>query len=130
MMGLCLNLTSSVLYMANYNLVVPSIRSFLAHVGGDAAASGVVIGCCDLAALCATFGASTGRCRVFWEKHVSRAMACCVPFAVAMQVIANGPIQTSEGHFSSAPHAASPVIWRTVMHTTHVWRGPYILLDC
>lgn len=59
MTGLLFNLGSSVLYIANYNLVVPSIRSFLAHVGGDAAASGIAIGCCDVGALCATTGEST-----------------------------------------------------------------------
>ena len=61
MSGLIINLTNSVLYMANYNLIVPSIRSFMEHVGGDAAASGLALGCCDLGALCASIGES------FWD---------------------------------------------------------------
>ena len=57
-MGLLLNCANSALYMANYNLVVPSVRSFLTHLGASAAAAGLVIGCCDLASMPSTVGAA------------------------------------------------------------------------
>ena len=58
-MGLLLNCANSALYMANYNLVVPSVRSFLTHLGANAAAAGLVIGCCDLASMPSTVGMDT-----------------------------------------------------------------------
>lgn len=39
--------------MANYNLLVPSVRTFLTHIGALPTAAGFVIGCCDLASMCA-----------------------------------------------------------------------------
>ena len=61
-MGLALNCANSALYMANYNLVVPSIRSFLLHIGAHSALAGLVIGCCDLASMPSTVGELRCRC--------------------------------------------------------------------
>lgn len=40
--------------MSNYNLLVPSVRTFLTHIGALPTAAGFVIGCCDLASMCAS----------------------------------------------------------------------------
>lgn len=66
-MGLLLNCANSALYMANYNLVVPSIRSFLLHVGSHTAFAGLVIGCCDLASMPSTVGAPLLSCALDWS---------------------------------------------------------------
>lgn len=55
-LGLALNCVNSCLYMANYNLVVPSVKATCRHIGAPIAAVGMIIGCCDLASMPATVG--------------------------------------------------------------------------
>lgn len=49
--------------MSNYNLLVPSVRSFLFHIGALPTAAGLVIGCCDLASMPSTVGETPDRQR-------------------------------------------------------------------
>lgn len=57
-LGISINCLNSALYMSNYNLLVPSVRSFLTHIGALPTAAGFVIGCCDLASMPSTVGYS------------------------------------------------------------------------
>lgn len=58
LLGISINCLNSALYMSNYNLLVPSVRSFLNHIGALPTAAGIVIGCCDLASMPSTVGYS------------------------------------------------------------------------
>ena len=55
-LGLYLNCASAGLYMANYQLVIPTVSRFLQHMGVDQSAAGLVIGCCDIASIPVTVG--------------------------------------------------------------------------
>lgn len=55
-LGLYLNCASAGLYMANYQLVIPTVSRFLQHMGVDQSAAGLVIGCCDIASIPGTVG--------------------------------------------------------------------------
>ena len=55
-LGLYLNCASAGLYMANYQLVIPTVSRFLHHMGVDQSAAGLVIGCCDIASIPVTVG--------------------------------------------------------------------------
>ena len=55
-LGLYLNCASAGLYMANYQLVIPTVSRFLQHMGADLSAAGLVIGCCDIASIPVTVG--------------------------------------------------------------------------
>ena len=50
-LGLALNLVNVFLYMMNYNLVIPLLEDFCAHLGVKSSVSGAVIGCADIMAI-------------------------------------------------------------------------------
>ena len=80
--GLLLACANSALFMAKYILVIPTMHSFLTHVGAPAAAAGIVIGCCDLAAIPSTVGVGHAGtlCKVR-AAHLCRFFAgCCRSF--------------------------------------------------
>lgn len=54
--GLLLNCINSGLYMANYNLVIPTITRLCAHLNVSNSVVGLVIGCCDVATIPGTIG--------------------------------------------------------------------------
>eukprot|EP00884_Botryococcus_braunii_P019635 jgi/Botrbrau1/6355/Bobra.0098s0014.1 len=56
--GLWLNCINSGLYMANYNLVIPTLSALCNHIGVDPAMVGLVIGCCDVTTVLGTMGYS------------------------------------------------------------------------
>lgn len=56
--GLYLNCINSGLYMANYNVVIPTITSLCAHIGVSKSFAGYIIGGCDVATVFSTLGES------------------------------------------------------------------------
>ena len=89
-LGLYLNCASAGLYMANYQLVIPTVSRFLQHMGVDQSAAGLVIGCCDIAsipvtvgvypscrfiAVCYTVYRGSNRVILYWM-HTDREAAC------------------------------------------------------
>ena len=54
--GLYLNCINSGLYMANYNVVIPTITQLCNHIPVSTAYSGLVIGTCDIATVVSTIG--------------------------------------------------------------------------
>ena len=54
--GLWLNCINSGLYMANYNLIIPTITDLCAHIGAPNSMVGVLIGACDIATVMSTMG--------------------------------------------------------------------------
>ena len=60
---------------------VPSIRSFLTHLGASVSLAGLLIGCCDLTSMPSTVGAQPPcpprqRCRQNAQKKSHRCRAC------------------------------------------------------
>ncbi len=66
-LGLYLNCASAGLYMANYQLVIPTVSRFLQHMGADPSAAGLVIGCCDIASIPVTVGECSSRVVSWWS---------------------------------------------------------------
>ncbi|BDA46399.1 SPX domain-containing membrane protein At1g63010 [Coccomyxa sp. Obi] len=76
--GLLLNCINSGLYMANYNLVIPTITELCRKIGVPNAMVGIIIGCSDIATIPGTVGYS------IWTNHnykaplLASAVACLV----------------------------------------------------
>lgn len=54
--GLYLNCINSGLFMANYNVVIPTITSLCGHIGVPNSWAGFIIGSSDVATVLSTFG--------------------------------------------------------------------------
>lgn len=65
-LGLFLNLLSTFLYMANYNLVIPFITPFCENIGVSESYGGIVIGAADISAMIAAIFYS------IWTNHSFR----------------------------------------------------------
>lgn len=59
--GLYLNCINSGLYMANYNVVIPTITNLCSHIGVSNSYSGLIIGACDVATVVSTIGVAACR---------------------------------------------------------------------
>eukprot|EP00891_Asterochloris_glomerata_P001311 jgi/Astpho2/1311/Aster-06184 len=76
MLGLILNCTSSGLYMANYQLVLPNIRDYLFYIGSGASVAGLVIGCSDVASIPGTVVYSVWTNSSFKAPLIASGIAC------------------------------------------------------
>ncbi|KAK9832195.1 hypothetical protein WJX74_002578 [Apatococcus lobatus] len=75
-LGLYLNCASAGLYMANYQLVIPTVSKFLQHMGVDQSAAGLVIGCCDIASIPVTVAYSVWTNYSYKSPVICSAIAC------------------------------------------------------
>ncbi|KAK9838252.1 hypothetical protein WJX81_000293 [Elliptochloris bilobata] len=77
-LGLMLNCVNSGLYMANYNLVIPTVTKLCEHIGVSNSAVGIIIGCCDIATIPGTLGYSIWTGYSFKAPLLASAVACLV----------------------------------------------------
>ena len=80
--GLVINLLSAMLYMANYNLVLPQVVEFVEFLGFSEAASGLVVGAADLSAIGVSLLYAWWTSRSYTRPLVFSGLACLAGNAV------------------------------------------------
>ncbi|KAK9906755.1 hypothetical protein WJX75_007454 [Coccomyxa subellipsoidea] len=76
--GLLLNCINSGLYMANYNLVIPTVTELCRKIAVPNAMVGIIIGCCDIATIPGTIGYSIWTNHDYKSPLLASAVACLV----------------------------------------------------
>jgi hypothetical protein len=76
LLGLSLNLINVLLYMTNYNLVIPFLDDFCNHLHVPTSLSGAVIGCADIMAIVVSVGYSIWTHHSFKQPLIFAAAMC------------------------------------------------------